>query len=154
MLNIKTRWMLRRHMAEVLSIEKQSFEFPWCERDFLLCLRQRNVVGKVATHDDRVVGFAIYELNKHSYRLLSLAVHPDDRRGSVGSRLIGLLKDGLTPIRRTSIVTEVRESNIEALLFFKSQGMVATGVVRDFYDDTEDDAIVMKFLHGWEAASV
>ena len=53
--------MIRRDMPEVLAIEGESFEFPWLEDDFIHCLRQRNCIGMVAEHEDRVVGFMIYE---------------------------------------------------------------------------------------------
>ena len=46
-LRIHIRWMIRRDMPEILEIEKQSFEFPWCEEDFIRCLRQRNCIGMV-----------------------------------------------------------------------------------------------------------
>lgn len=70
------RWMIRRDMPEVLAIEAASFEFPWLEDDFIRCLRQRNCIGMVAEHDDRVVGFMIYELNKSRIQVLNFATAP------------------------------------------------------------------------------
>ena len=61
---VHIRWMIRRDMPEVLGIENQSFEFPWSGDDFVRCLRQCNCIGMVAEHEDRVVGFMIYELLK------------------------------------------------------------------------------------------
>jgi ribosomal-protein-alanine N-acetyltransferase len=34
-LRVHIRWMIRRDMAEVLDIERGSFEFPWFEEDFI-----------------------------------------------------------------------------------------------------------------------
>ena len=51
---VHIRWMIRRDMPEVLDIENRSFEFSWTEEDFIRCLRQRNCIGMVAEHDDRV----------------------------------------------------------------------------------------------------
>ncbi len=64
-LRVHIRWMIRRDMPEILGIEDRSFEFPWLEEDFIRCLRQRNCIGMVAEHDDRIVGFMIYELHKN-----------------------------------------------------------------------------------------
>src|SRR5204862_6467086 len=61
---VHIRWMIRRDMPEVLHTEQQSFEFAWTEEDFLRCLRQRNCIGMVAEHGEKVVGFMIYELHK------------------------------------------------------------------------------------------
>ena len=43
------RWLIRRDMDEVLSIEQGSFEYPWTEEEFLCCLRQRNCIGSRRT---------------------------------------------------------------------------------------------------------
>ena len=54
---VHIRWMIRRDMPEVLAIEHASFEFPWCEEEFLRVLRQRNCIGMVAEYGERVVGY-------------------------------------------------------------------------------------------------
>ena len=46
-LRVHIRWMIRRDMAEVLDIERQCFEFPWTEDEFINCLRQRNAIGMI-----------------------------------------------------------------------------------------------------------
>src|SRR4029078_10231989 len=55
-LRVHIRWMIRRDMAEVVDVERASFEFPWFEEEFIRCLRQRNCIGMVAEHAERVVG--------------------------------------------------------------------------------------------------
>ena len=40
---------------------------------------------------------------------------------------------------------EVRESNLAAQLFFKKMGFKAVLVLRSHYDDTDEDAYVMRF---------
>ena len=65
-LGVHVRWMIRRDMPEVLTIEQEAFEFPWSEEDFTRCLRQRNCIGMVAEMADSVVAFMIYELHRRS----------------------------------------------------------------------------------------
>src|SRR5271168_1726673 len=77
---VHIRWMIRRDMPEVLAIEHASFEFPWCEEEFLRVLRQRNCIGMVAEYGERVVGFMIYELHKNKLHVLDFATHPEFRR--------------------------------------------------------------------------
>ena len=77
---VHIRWMIRRDMPEVLHTEQESFEYAWTEEDFLKCLRQRNCIGMVAEHGEKVVGFMIYELHKSKLHVLNFAVHPDFRR--------------------------------------------------------------------------
>src|SRR5215467_12994633 len=83
-IRVHIRWMIRRDMPEVLSTELASFEYAWTEDDFLRCLRQRNCIGMVAEHNDRVVGFMIYELHKNRLHILNFAVHPSARRLGIG----------------------------------------------------------------------
>jgi ribosomal-protein-alanine N-acetyltransferase len=142
---VHIRWMIRRDMPEVLEIENHSFEFPWTEEDFIRCLRQRNCIGMVAEHDERVVGFMIYELHKNRLHVLNFAVHPDFRRRKVGTTMINKLSGKLSPQRRNRILLEIRETNLQAQLFFRDRGFRAISVLRDFYDDTTEDAYLMQY---------
>ena len=149
-LSVHIRWMIRRDMPEVLGIESGSFEFPWSEDDFIRCLRQRNCIGMVAEHDERVAGFMIYELHKTRLHILNFAVHRDFRRRGVGRQMMNKLVGKLSHQRRTRILLEVRETNLAAQLFFQTNGFRAVSLLRDFYDDTSEDAYLMQFRHQTE----
>jgi [ribosomal protein S18]-alanine N-acetyltransferase len=142
---IQIRWMIRRDMPEVLKIENTSFEFNWTEEDFLACLRQRNCIGMVAEQDNQVVGFMIYELHKTRLHILNFAVAPAFRRQGVGAAMVEKLVTKLSQQRRQEIVLEVRETNLTAQLFYHNQGFRATGVLRNHYSDSAEDAYVMQF---------
>jgi ribosomal-protein-alanine N-acetyltransferase len=153
-LRVHIRWMIRRDMSEVLDIEQDGFEFPWSEEDFVRCLRQRNCIGMVAEHDDRVAGFMIYELHKTRLHVLNFAVGKEFRRHHVGEQMIQKLVGKLSNQRRTRILLEVRETNLAAQLFFRKVGFRAVSVLRDFYDDTTEDAYLMQFRHRSQPANV
>lgn len=144
---VHIRWMIRRDMPEVLEIEGSAFEFPWSEDDFIRCLRQRNCIGMVAEYDERVVGLMIYELHKNQLHILNFAVHSDFRRRGIGGQMIGKLIGKLSYQRRNRILLEVRETNLQAQLFFRDSGFKAVSVLRDFYDDTPEDAYVMQYAY-------
>lgn len=144
---VHIRWMIRRDMPAVLGIENRCFEFAWNEDDFIRCLRQRNCIGMVAEEDDKVVGFMIYELHKNRLHILNFAVHPDRRRNGIGQAMVSKLLGKLSHERRNRIMLEVRETNLEAQLFFKSIGFRAISVLRDFYDDTVEDAYLMQYRY-------
>ena len=146
-LRVHIRWMIRRDMPEILEIENSSFEFPWSDDDFIRCLRQRNCIGMVAECDDRVVGFMIYELHKTRLHVLNLAVHPDFRRRGIGTQMAEKLISKLSQERRSRILLEIRETNLPAQLFFRQIGFRAVSVLRDFYEDTTEDAYLMQFRH-------
>src|SRR6058998_3577951 len=142
---VHIRWMIRRDMPEVLQIETQSFEFAWTEEDFLRCLRQRNCIGMVAEHGEKVVGFMIYELHKAKLHILNFAVHPGWRRAGVGAQMVAKLISKLSSHRRTRISLEVRETNLTAQLFFRKQDFKAVRVLRAFYEDSGEDAFLMQY---------
>ena len=143
---VHIRWMIRRDMPEVLAIEHASSDFPWCEEEFLRVLRQRNCIGMVAEHGERVVGFMIYELHKAKLQVLNFAVAPEFRRQGVGHQMVAKLVGKLSSHRRTRIALHVRESVLAAQLFFRVQGFRATEVVREHFEDTGEDAYLMQYL--------
>ena len=142
---VHIRWMIRRDMPEVLQTEQESFEYSWTEEDFLRCLRQRNCIGMVAEQGERVVGFMIYELHKAKLHILNFAVHPQCRRVGVGAQMVAKLISKLSSHRRTRITLEVRETNLPAQLFFRTQGFRAVKVLRAFYEDSGEDAFLMQY---------
>lgn len=144
-INVHIRWMIRRDMTEVLDIEQASFEFPWLEEDFLRCLRQRNCIGMVAEYDERVVGFMVYELHKDQLHVLNFSVRPDVRRRGIGEQMVNKLIGKLSRKGRNRIVLEIRETNLAAQMFFKNLEFKAVSVLRDYYDDTVEDAYVMQY---------
>ena len=123
---VHIRWMIRRDMPEVLHTEQESFEFSWTEEDFLKCLRQRNCIGMVAEHNEKVIGFMIYELHKTKLHVLNFAVHPSCRRIGIGRQMVSKLIGKLSSHRRTKITLAVR-------------------VLRRYYEDSGEDAFLMQY---------
>ena len=145
---IHIRWMIRRDMPDVMGIELASFEYAWTEDDFLRCLRQRNCIGMVAERGDNIIGFMIYELHKTRLQVLNFAVHPQFRRGGVGAQMIGKLVGKLSSHRRSKITLAVRERNLAAQQFFRAQDFRATKVLRNYYEDSGEDAFQMEYRVG------
>lgn len=142
---VHIRWMIRRDMAEVLRIEHDSFEFNWTEEDFLICFRQRNCLGLVAEHENRVIGFMVYQFCKTKLCILNFAVAPAWRRCAVGAQMAEKLIKKLSQQRRQQIVLEVRETNLAAQHFFHAQGFRASRVIRKHYCDSAEDAYLMQY---------
>ena len=151
---VHIRWMIRRDMPEVLQAEQLSFEYAWTEEDFLRCLRQRNCIGMVAEHGEKVVGFMIYELHKNKLHILNFAVHPAWRRLAVGAQMVAKLISKLSSHRRTRITLEVRETNLAAQLFFRKQEFRAVRVLRQFYEDSGEDAFLMEYRFGDDVGEI
>jgi ribosomal-protein-alanine N-acetyltransferase len=104
------------------------------------------MVAEQATHEayGQIVGFNIYELHKNRLHILRFATLPAYQRRGVGAAMVRKLVGKLTP-NRCRIMLEIRESNVDAQLFFKAMGFRAVSLLRDFYDDTPEDAYLMQF---------
>lgn len=134
-IRVHVRWLIRRDFPEVQAIENASSEFPWSEQDLLDVLNQRNAIGMVAELGEKVVGFMIYELHKKRLHLLKFAVHPEFRRQSVGTQLIGKLVGKLSSQRRSRITLRAHENNLDAQLFYRRLDFRATKVSRSYFED-------------------
>lgn len=145
---VHIRWMIRRDLPEVLAIEKAGFDRPRSEEEFLRVLRQRNCIGMVAESVETLVGFMVYELDKQRINVLNLAVHPAFRRMDVGSQMVAKLVGKLSRGRRTELEIPVRESNLNAQLFFRRCGFLAVGTVREHFADNGEDAYLMRYELG------
>lgn len=144
---VHVTWLVRRHMPEVLDIERRSFPEPFTEADIVAWLRNRSCIGMVAEvgagPDPIVAGYMIYDLAKHKIELITIAVHPEWRRCGIGRQLVQKAKDKLSSHRRTRLGAHVPETLLEAQLFFKAVGFGESRVVRGYFEDSEEDAFRM-----------
>jgi ribosomal-protein-alanine N-acetyltransferase len=99
----------------------------------------------VAELDGEVVGYIVYEMGRADFHVMNLAVRPDVRRRGVGQQLIAKIISKLRPCQRTEVRLEVRETNLAAQLFFRRLGFQAVRVLKDFYEDTVEDAYSMEY---------
>ncbi len=139
------RWLIRRDMDEVLDIEQSTFSPYWTEEDFLATLRRRDCIGMVTEQGEKIVGFMVHQLQRKTIRILNFAVHPKFRRQGVGAAMIAKLIGKLSPLLRTRIVLDVSEVNLPAQLFFRSQGFRAKSVLREYYQESGNDAYHMQY---------
>jgi len=135
MITPRIRWIVRSDLPEVLCIEQASFSHPWDEATFIQCLRTEGVVGMVAEHDFRIIGYMLYEMHNHRLLVLNLAVSAEYRRQGIGAAMVARMRSMLTQDGRNRIVLEVSEANLAGQLFFKTQGFRAVQVIRDYYDN-------------------
>lgn len=144
-LQYHVRWMIKRDLVRVMAIERVSFEFQWSEEEFRNYLRTRNCIGLVVECDEQVVGYAVCELLSDRIHVLNFAVAPEWRRRGVGRQLVAKLKEKLSAHRRTRLVLEVRERNLDAQRFFRAMGFRAVAVLRGHYHDSPEDAYVFRY---------
>lgn len=134
-MTLRIREAKKADLPDVLTIEQDSFDAPWCERDFVRHCGQSSAGLLVAEFDQQVIGFLVYEQRLGKLRVLNVAVTEDYRRHGIGTHLIDELIAALCPDKPRAIVVNVRETNDAAIAFFAKLGFRSTSFLREFYDD-------------------
>ena len=149
-IQVHVRWMVRRDFPQVLAIEQECFEFPWTEAEFLQCLQQRNCLGMVAEYEECIVGFVIYETSKNRIFITNVATAPELQRHGIARKMVQKLVTKMIYQQRHKIAIEIRETNLPALLCFRTLGFRVAMVRKNFYEDRSEDAYVLQYRLGKE----
>ena len=136
--------MTRRHVRAVLRIEEQVYPRPWTAPLFLSELAMPSTRSYfVARVGRRIVGYAGIMVSFEDAHVTNIAVDPEWQRHGIATRLlVALARESL--VRGAQHLTlEVRTSNVAAKNLYRRFGFAPVGVRRNYYPETNEDAIVM-----------
>ena len=136
--------MRRRHVREVLQIERLVYPRPWSAALFFSELAQRSSRYYLVAHHGRtLVGYGGLMVHLDEGHITTLAVHPEFQHRRIGSRvLLALVDEARTrPVR--SLALEVRVANWPAQRLYSWFGFRPVGVRKNYYAETGEDALVM-----------
>ena len=142
---IKIRWMLHTDLEKIQEIEDASFLYPWDKHEFLSIFKQRNCIGLVATLDNTIVGYIVYEIFENNYEILNFVIKKQFRRRRFGTVLLNNLLRKLDLNKRTKVILKISETNLEAQMFFKKQNFLYTATLKNYYDEVDFDAYLMEY---------
>tara|TARA_B100000886_G_scaffold15881_1_gene10169 strand:+ start:37 stop:576 length:540 start_codon:yes stop_codon:yes gene_type:complete len=145
-LNIKK--MSFHDLQGVYDIEKLSNPTPWSKTSFSDCLRgfYQNLI---VTLDKEQVAFCIMTINFTESHLLNISVHPNYRNQGIGEILLQVSEKKAIKKGITDIFLEVRESNKNAISFYKKNKYRYVGIRKNYYklnSGREDGLIFTKHL--------
>jgi len=144
MMDIIIREMKESDIDRIMEIEEKSFNPPWSREAFLLELT-KNLLAKyiVAEIDGRVVGYGGLWLIIDEGHVTNIAVDEEYRGKGIGSKIL----EGLIQLCRdrnmTAMTLEVRKSNVVAQSLYKKYGFKEYGIRKGYYQDNNEDAIIM-----------
>ena len=136
--------MRRRHLRSVLRIESQVYPRPWSLSLFLseLALRtSRHYL--VARVDGIVVGYAGLMFTGDDGHVTTIAVDPAWHRAKIGSRMLVELARSAVERGARNLTLEVRVSNVGAQAMYERFGFANAGIRKNYYVETNEDALVM-----------
>jgi ribosomal-protein-alanine N-acetyltransferase len=136
--------MRRRHLRSVLRIEAQVYPRPWSLSLFLSELALRSTrVYTVARAEGAVVGYCGLMLTGPDAHVTTIAVDPAWHRYAVGSRLLANMARQAVERGAKHLTLEVRVSNAAAQALYRKFGFHPAGVRKNYYVETNEDALVM-----------
>jgi ribosomal-protein-alanine N-acetyltransferase len=134
-------------MAEIMSIERDSYTNAWSEKMFRGEMTNpiaRILVGKVDSSPGKyVAGYVVYWRVADEIHLHNIAVRKDQRRKRFAFRL---LREAIRFSRSEGaqwVTLEVRRSNLPAQKLYEKFGFLVKGVRPSYYSDTGEDALIL-----------
>lgn len=150
------RWLIRRDMQEVLEIEADCFgKLALSEQEFRAFMSDRNSIGMVVEDADRfrrVVGFMLYELDRKTLNLRSIAVASEYRDLGIGRHMLQRLEAKLSAQKRMAIRAKVNEDNLDAQLFFAACGWTCRGIEHGATVDGRDALVFDRRVYDTQEA--
>ena len=136
--------MRRRHVRDVLGIERLVYPRPWSAALFFSELAQRSSRHYlVANSGKALVGYGGLMCHLDEGHITTLAVDPGSQHRKIGTRLLLALVEEARrrPVR--SLALEVRVANWPAQRLYSWFGFRPVGVRKNYYAETGEDALVM-----------
>jgi ribosomal-protein-alanine N-acetyltransferase len=136
--------MRRRHVRAVLRIEQQVYPRPWTMSLFLseLALRSSRAYFVARVGRD-VIGYGGLMMSADDGHITTLAVDPRWHRRQIATRLLLVLAREAIERDVRSLTLEVRLSNRAAQELYRRFGFAPVGVRKNYYAETNEDALVM-----------
>jgi ribosomal-protein-alanine N-acetyltransferase len=145
--------MRRRHVRSVLRIEAQVYPRPWSMSLFLSELALRSTRAYFVARIGRdVVGYGGMMLTGDDGHITTIAVDPAWQRHEIATRLLLALAREAIDRDARNLTLEVRLSNKGAQDLYRRFGFGPVGVRKNYYAETNEDALVM-WAHGVDGAA-
>ncbi|HJV75228.1 MAG TPA: ribosomal protein S18-alanine N-acetyltransferase [Noviherbaspirillum sp.] len=135
-------------LPEVIAIENDVYPHPWSRGNFLDSLYSGYQAWTLRESSGALAGYFLLMLAVDEAHLLNISVRRDLQGHGVGrlqlDKVLAIARDN----GMTSVLLEVRPSNLRALAVYQRYGFVQIGRRKGYYPaegNVREDAIVMRF---------
>lgn len=136
--------MKRRHVREVLAIERRVYPRPWSAALFFSEIAQKSTRTYLVAHAGRnLIGYGGLMCHLEEGHITTLAVAPEYQRRRIASRILIELLTEASRREVRSVALEVRVANWPAQRLYSRFGFRPVGVRKGYYAETGEDALVM-----------
>lgn len=138
------RPMLEVDLDAVISIEEQSYAFPWTRGIFHDCLH----VGYscwVYEENGHLLAYGVMSTGGGEAHILTVVVQEAARGRQLGRQMMLHLLNTASKHKVETVLLEVRPSNAAAINLYESLGFSEVGVRKAYYPDGKgrEDALIM-----------
>ena len=139
------RPMREGDVADVVAIERASYQFPWSEGIFRDCLRV-GYTCRVAVMGKQVAGYGVMSVGAGEAHILNLCIGEAFRCRGLGRRVLTLLVERAAAAGMKEAFLEVRPSNTAAIRLYLAHGFEQVGMRRGYYQAVggREDAAVLR----------
>ena len=143
--NVRFRPMTLPDVADVVAVERASYQFPWSEGVFRDCIR----VGyfcRVVENAGEICGYAIMSFGAGEAHILNICISDEIRGYGVGRKLMDFLLERARSATMEDVFLEVRPSNAIAINLYERLGFMRVGARKGYYQAQggREDAWVYK----------
>lgn len=142
---LQIRPMRAGDLAEVVAVERASYQFPWSEGIFRDCLRV-GYTCRVVALERQLLAYGVMSAGAGEAHVLNLCVAEGMRCRGVGKRLLRSLLERALEAGMSEAFLEVRPSNTAAIRLYLACGFVQVGMRRGYYQAAggREDAAVFR----------
>jgi ribosomal-protein-alanine N-acetyltransferase len=134
-------------LTEILNIENAVYPFPWTNGNFLDSLKSGYETWVLRDASHNLVGYFLMMSAVDEAHLLNITVHGGLHGRGIGRMMLDHVVTRARANRLTSVLLEVRPSNLRATAIYSRYGFQRIGVRKNYYPaehNTREDAIVMR----------
>lgn len=138
------RFMTVADLDAVMELAHRSPAAPhWTRGIYQGAIEQEQSAALVAIAGEALVGFVVAKLVLDICELESIVVAPEFRRQKIGAALLDAIIIWSRQHGAQRIELEVRALNIAAIALYERSGFLREGVRRSYYNDPQEDAVLM-----------
>ena len=140
---LETGFAGEEDLQKIAEMEREIFPDAWSEASLADTQKQKSTVMITAKKDQELIGYLIASLVPEEGEILRIAVKKEFRRQGVAGHMILELENVCEETDVHKLMLEVRESNQDAISFYKEKGFTEDGLRKDYYTDPAEDAVLM-----------
>ena len=129
--------------AAIAEMEHQIFSDAWSEKSVLDTMNQKNAVCLTAEKAGRIIGYVLSYTAADEAEIARIAVAEEFRRQGTARAILRELENVCSSKGVKKLLLDVRESNREARAFYTDMGFQEDGIRRRFYENPQEDGILM-----------